>query len=326
MAIALPELVAASAVLDPTGKALLNLWLHRDLADERIAELIGSTPERVAARRHRVAQTLAYQLDSTPEAVREAIERVVHPSPATEEPGAEEPAEAEKPAQTVEDAQAEAGGLVASEPDEHADATGSDLPDPPSPAPGPERSRRRSGLWALTLLAAVGLIAVVLATTGSGRSDPPRSTAAAPHPATKPRATPKPTAAPKPVRARARRTARPAPVRKPPRVVLTPLPGAPAKAKGALTLESHRGRTFVRLRLSGLPRGPGAYRLWLYNSVLDARPLGEASADSTFLGPLPRIKRQFRYLDVSLQPPGSRFHSGQSVLRAALARPGRRSP
>lgn len=317
MAIALPELVAASAVLDPTGKALLNLWLHRDLGDDRIAELIGSTPERVAARRERVLQTLAYQLDTTPENVREAIDHAAR-APATAEPAtAPEPAESSKPALPAEAAW------------ESEEAT---TPPPPASPGRPARGRRRSGLAALALLAAIGLIAVLLAATGSGRPEPPHPVRAAAQPEQQPTTQPKiserpkTTAKPKPKPPRA---ARPKPVRKPaaktPQVVLKPLPGSPSKARGTVTLESHRGRTFVRLQLTGLPRARGTYRLWLYNSVLDSRALADASPAGKFVGPLPRSSRHFRYLDVSVQDPGSRFHSGQSVLRATLARP-RRGP
>jgi hypothetical protein len=326
MAIELPELVAASAVLDPTGKALLNLWLHRDMADERIAELIGSTSERVAGRRDRVAQTLAYQLDTTPEAVREAIEHIAHPPAAGDEPVPDEPLEAAEPEEPLRSNTPEAppGGTEAA-----SDAT---APVSSRSAAEPERRRRRSGLAALALLAAIGLIAVLLASTGSGRSDPPRAVTAAAaaqpkqQPATQPKAKPKQNAKPTPKRSAAtpHRHARRKPPATKPRVVLAPLPGAPGNGRGVLTLESRGGRTFVRLQLTGLPRVRGTYRLWLYNSVLDARPLADASATGTFLGPLPRIKRQFRYLDVSVQPPGSRFHSGESVLRGALARPARR--
>lgn len=325
MAIVLPELVAASAVLDPTGKALLNLWLHRDLGDERIAELIGSTPERVTARRGRVLETLAYQLDTTPENVREAIDHI-----------AQQPRGAATPAEPVE---ASSPATSAKPKDEEAAAPPSAAARPPSAgADRPARGRRRSGLAALALIAAIGLIAVLLAATGSGGSAPPKpARLAAQKPATQPTVVPRPKSKAKPqgpARAKPKpkphRAVRPKPVTKPaakePRVVLRPLPGAPANARGLLTLERHRGRTFVRLQLTGLPPRRGTYRLWLYNSVLDARPLADASRTGGFFGPLPRINRQFRYLDVSAQDPGSRFHSGQSVLRVRLARPARRTP
>lgn len=304
MAVALPELVAASAVLDPTGKALLNLWLHRDLGDERIAELIGSTPERVTARRERVLQTLAYQLDTTPENVREAIDHIAQQPPEATPAEPAEPREASEPPRETE----------------------SPSP-PPATAGRPARGRRRSGLAALALIAAIGLIAVLLAATGSGRSEAPRSTGAAAQPERAPATNPTPEPEPK---RKPRRATRPNPVKKPatkaPSVVLKPLPGGAAKARGTVTLESRRGRPFVRLQLTGLPPTRGTYRLWLYNSVLDARPLADASAAGKFAGPLPRIERQFRYLDVSVQDPGSRFHSGESVLRVRLARPTSPSP
>jgi hypothetical protein len=92
-------------------------------------------------------------------------------------------------------------------------------------------------------------------------------------------------------------------------------------ARGTATASIKDGR--LRLELRGLPdpRG-GEYEVWLYNSVIDARPLAtlqgtQGSVDEA----LPRDANRYRYLEVSLEPPdGNPNHSGQSVLRVPIAR------
>jgi hypothetical protein len=75
------------------------------------------------------------------------------------------------------------------------------------------------------------------------------------------------------------------------------------------------------ISLKGLPKPEGAYQAWLYNSVVDAIPLGtfrEGSGRLTVR--LPATARRYRFFDVSLEPADSnRNHSGDTVLRARLA-------
>ncbi|MGI8578972.1 MAG: anti-sigma factor [Solirubrobacteraceae bacterium] len=284
MPIATPDLVAASVVLDPTGKALLNLWLHRDLSDERIAELIFATPDRVAERRARLLEALAHELDTSPDEVRRAIRwaagDIAKPQP-------ERVAEPERdPARALA-------------PESGAPATR------PSGAVSPV-SRRRRGAVALALLAVGSTIALLawLAGANAGRGTAPEA-------ARKPPAEPRATGAP-------RSPTRPVTLL---RATLKPLAGAPATGRGDVAIVRTAGRVFVRLRVTGMPKPQGTYRLWAYNSGQDARALGDVSASGRLGAPLPRLRRNYRYLDVSLQPPGTRAHSGQSVLRMTRARP-----
>ncbi len=95
-----------------------------------------------------------------------------------------------------------------------------------------------------------------------------------------------------------------------------PVHTAPARPSGPTATLA--GRT-LRVDLAGaLPAG-GTYEAWLFDSVVDARPLGVLHRGTTTLTLPPGVDTaRFRYLDVSSQPPGStKVHSGLSVLRVA---------
>jgi hypothetical protein len=93
---------------------------------------------------------------------------------------------------------------------------------------------------------------------------------------------------------------------------LAPLAGH--SGRGTAAVDGDR----LHLTVSGLP--DGAYEVWLYNSIADARPIGRLKAPAgTLDARLPANWRDYRYLDVSLEPPdGNPNHSGESVLRAPL--------
>lgn len=74
MATTTTDLIAASRALDPAGRALLNLWLHRGLDDAAIAHLSGGSAADVAERRRQVVERLAREVGDTPEAVRIALD------------------------------------------------------------------------------------------------------------------------------------------------------------------------------------------------------------------------------------------------------------
>jgi hypothetical protein len=108
-----------------------------------------------------------------------------------------------------------------------------------------------------------------------------------------------------------------------------PSPPRPAEAKpislaslaghrerGSATVDGHK----LHLRVSGLPKG--AYAVWLYNSIADARRIGELTPPAGTLDvSLPPNWRDYRNVDVSLEPPdGNPNHSGQSVLRVPTDR------
>lgn len=97
---------------------------------------------------------------------------------------------------------------------------------------------------------------------------------------------------------------------------LRPPAGIPGNAGGEVAAVHAGGG--LRITVTGLPvaRG-GYYEVWLYNSILDARPLGRLATRASRTLPLPGDARHFRWIDVSFQPPGYGSDSGQSVLRAA---------
>jgi hypothetical protein len=284
MRVATADLVAASEVLDPTGKALLSLWLQRDLSDERIAELIFATPERVAERRSRLLEALAHELSTSPDEVHRAIR------------GAARHTGNSQPERGVAPRRGPARVLA---PESGAAAVG------PSAAVSP-KSRRGRGAMAPALLAAGSALALLgwLAGANLGREPAPRADR---QEAVKPRATRAP-------RVSTRRVTLL-------RATLKPLAGAPASGRGDVVIVRTAGRAFVHLRVFGMPKPHGTYRLWAYNSGRDARALGDVSASGRLVAPLPRLRRKYRYLDVTLQPPGTRAHSGPSVLRMTPAPP-----
>jgi hypothetical protein len=98
---------------------------------------------------------------------------------------------------------------------------------------------------------------------------------------------------------------------------LSPLPGGPTGATGAVSLTSSRHILNLRLTVSQLPPAlpGGRYVAWLYNSVLDSEALGPLTG-TTARFTLPADAARFTWIDVSLQPAGDANHSGDSQLRA----------
>jgi hypothetical protein len=316
--------------LDPLSRAMLDLSMKRGMPDAEIAELLGSDEQAVLEIREGLLRNLAAklapesvdqdlstleaavaarlypqdpppELDAPPEPEPEPQRtlRVVEPEPEPEPEPEEEPSD-DRPT-----------GLHAVPPpplEEVHEDEGDDEDDAPEPAPPPpavrhrlpRARRRRPRLAVLLPLLAVGLLAgVVVALTGGGGDE--GTSQSAPAPAAE---QPAPTAKPAP-------TPAPAPTR---RVRLAPLAGA--TARGTATIAGGR----LTLRLRGLPDPQGgAYEVWLYDSVMDARPLGRLR-DGRLDVRLPADAERYRYLDVSLEPADDNpNHSGQSVLRAPLA-------
>jgi hypothetical protein len=90
---------------------------------------------------------------------------------------------------------------------------------------------------------------------------------------------------------------------------------APAAPFGTVEIAEGASGRRLRLIIRNLP--DGRYHAWLYNTIIDARPLGPIRPDKRFDVPLPTAFGHYRFVDISLQPPGRRKnHSGQSVLRA----------
>ncbi|MFL5884596.1 MAG: anti-sigma factor [Thermoleophilaceae bacterium] len=162
---------------------------------------------------------------------------------------------------------------------------------PLAPVSHERRQRVRPVFLLLALVAAV--VAVVIATSGGGSKSTTAPNQASP--------------APKAARAPQQSAG----------VALASLSSAtPGKATASLA-----GRKLT-LTFSGLPKPAGSYEAWLYNDQIDAVPVASTrSGSATITAKLPRSYKQYRYLDVSLEPAdGNPNHSGQSVLRVNISR------
>jgi len=327
MSIPTRRLIAATSALDPASRAMLNLWLHRGLSDAQIAEFIGTTPAGVAARREALVSTLATELEASPQEVQESVDQL---AASREDPPASEPAAESAPGPPEQPAPAEeppeSGATVApTGPAAVAEKEKAAEPEPEQPGeesfPEATAGRRRPSrtvalIVVLALLALLLLISVLLAGSSKSTSAPKSvpSSRGAPSAGT---ARPPRAAAPRPPRAAAPRPT-------PPRVLhLRPVGRATSSAEGLVTLiRSTGGVTRLRLTVRHLrpPPRSAVYGVWLYNSVLDAAPLAILRpAGRPINVRLPPRFARYRFVDVSVQPIGSYYHSGQSVLRAPLS-------
>jgi hypothetical protein len=272
------RLIDAAAKLDPADRALLNLWVNRGLDDERLTELTGMSIDALHVRREKIVAQLAAELGLPDEDVREALEQISPDDEALSPPA----------------------------PNGVADAA----PSPNGAVAVPEVRAPRSRRWPwLGLLALVVIVAVVIAIiAGGGRSSPaPRPAARTPSTATT--ATPTPTV-PGPVHPT---TGNPVP---PP---LTALPGGLTRASGSVKLSGKVKHLKLSLTVRELPAAhAGHYEVWLYNTVIDSRPLGRLrNGHHRLTVHLPANVRHYRWIDISFQPVGAVNHSGESELRAS---------
>lgn len=173
-------------------------------------------------------------------------------------------------------------------------------PHRPAASPSSPTADRRAPRWPLLAAAAILVVTavVVIAAATGGDEDDPRV------PVDSSRGDGNGSPTPAPVEAQ-----------------LAPLPGTPGEGAARITvLPAPSGGGRVELRLDGLPDPDGEYRAWLFNSVIGSRALGSASSGSaTIEAELPRNALDYEFLDVSIQSPGERAHSGESVFRAPLA-------
>jgi hypothetical protein len=186
-------------------------------------------------------------------------------------------------------------------------------PDAPlEPLPPARRpAGRHRGLWIAAAMLVVVLLGVAIAALASGGGAKPHRAVvtAAPSPTTTAAVVP---TLPNPAPAAPRPTAggRVTPLRG--------LPGGLGDARGSVQLAGPGNDLRLRLTVIGLPVArDGHYEVWLYNSVLDSRPLGRLG---TGVHPvsygLPGQARRYRWIDISFQPVGAVNHSGESQLRA----------
>jgi hypothetical protein len=169
----------------------------------------------------------------------------------------------------------------------------------PEAIPGPRRRRRARwpGLGlALVAIAAVCILVVSLASSGSGHRRHPRARGAFTQTV--------------PTSPRGSATSRSGVE------LLSALPGATNHASGSVTIS---GGLRLNLKVRDLtPASNGHYEIWLYNSLTESVALGRLRTGVDHLSlTLPRAANRYRWIDVSFQPVGAVFHSGESLLRAA---------
>jgi hypothetical protein len=66
---------------------------------------------------------------------------------------------------------------------------------------------------------------------------------------------------------------------------------------------------------------PGRYTVWLFDSIIDAQPVGSVTAPGGAVTlPTRKELRAHRFIDVSREADANPNHSGQSILRVATTR------
>ncbi|MGI8506513.1 MAG: hypothetical protein ACR2MK_06845 [Solirubrobacteraceae bacterium] len=195
-------------------------------------------------------------------------------------------------------------------------------PEPPPREPEPPPPRRRRVWMPVGVVLALLVILLIVAVASGGGSRRRAVTHAASAPATVPAAAP---AAAAPSTATSSSSSSPT-VSARPTQALGALPDGLAHARGSIMLIGGRAHPALELSVTGLPKPRrGHYEVWLYNSILDSRPLARLRPGLRRLHlALPQGAHHYRWIDISLQPVGYVNHSGESVLRAANPAAGRR--
>jgi hypothetical protein len=303
--VATRRLLDASAGLDAADRALLNIWMNRGLDDVALARMTGLDEATVVARRVRIVTHLSATLGLPPEAIRGSLDEIA--ASAAARPIAEvttPSANGSAPAATAMPSADFTGPPSGGTPRADAAASAAEAP------AGDSVSRRRRWLWALPLTVIIVAVALIvsLGSGGSGRRHSPRRA-----PATARTAAAAGTAAPAPPSpSPSAAAARPA------GDPLVALAGGPAHATGTSLVTGSQSSLRLHLSVSYLPGAShGHYEIWLYNSIIYSRDLGRLRAGVSHLSlRLPPNASRFHWIDISFQPPGAVFHSGDSLLRS----------
>ena len=111
-------------------------------------------------------------------------------------------------------------------------------------------------------------------------------------------------------------------------VPLRVVPGGPAHATGTVALSRSGGTIRLNLSVSNLPTpARGHYEVWLYDSLIYSEDLGRLGNGATHVSfSVPADARRYPWVDVSFQPVGRVFHSGESLLRSTNPLFGRATP
>lgn len=288
--VATQRLIDAAATLDAPDRALLNIWVNRGLDGAAVARMTGVSEKAIADRRIRIVEHLSSVLDLPEDHVRNALIEITPSSDARPDRVSPQLGPGAQP----EPAGATHGGAT------HAGAAGAAVRKLDAGA----ASQRRRRLWGLAavVMIVVGVVLVLsLASSVHGRHSTPTHARA---PAS---------------RGSSSRTPATAPTQAAPAGQLTALPGGPGSATGSVRVTG-QGRTLrLNLSVSGLPPiSRGRYVAWLYTSLVNSERLGQlpGAAGQQSLRVPPNAKRYY-WIDISYQPPGAVFHSGDSLLRGA---------
>jgi hypothetical protein len=321
--LATSRLIDASAALGAADQALLSIWVNRGLDDAALARLTGMSDETIADRRSRIVEHLSGVLGLPAENIRSALAELVvspevHPAAAEGPAARADPpaANGTAPASELADGRprpngAAPPGLVT--PSANAPTRPGDRPDAdagPDLAPDTESSsRRRRRRWYALALFVIVVVAVVLVvslgSSGSGqhRGPSPRLT-----PASTQTVPPTSSTSPSPSPTAGIRSVEP----------LVALPGVPDQATGTVRISGTGPHLTLDLSVSNLPAAShGHYEVWLYDSIINSEALGRLRAGVTHLSlRLPGDAGRYHWIDISFQPLGAVFHSGESQLRS----------
>jgi hypothetical protein len=291
LAVPADRLPAAIGDLDPGNRALLDLSLRRGVSDAEIGQLLRKEPGEVARGRDAVLELLADALDVPGHDRRDRVRSAVAalPDDAWQPPAAAAPAAPPLPIQPEEPPEPPA---PPSDRDRERAVAARVLDEEHRFEPEPPKRSRRAGLLALLGLLAV-VIALILVLSSGGDEDEPEGGSGN---------------------------------GSPPAQNGGPAPGGSKQelatvggGKGSGTLAVTDDGATITIRGLPDPKG-GVYGVWLYDSVVRAKPLGTLPDGSGQLEvALPPDAGDYRFLDVSLEPgDGNPNHSGDSVLRAPL--------
>jgi hypothetical protein len=279
------RLIDASATLDAADRALLNIWVNRGLDDAALARMTGMSEETIAGRRTRIVEHLSAVLGLPAQDVRGAlIEIVASPEvpPNTPTPNGDA-----RPELVTPSANGTSSPPSGDTPD--TDTMAAAAPETGTGSSSRRRPGRWSGLALLVMVVAVVLV-VSLGSSGSGHR---------PGPATRPTSESAQTV--------------------PSGQALVALPGGSGHATGTAVITGRSPNLRLNLSVRNLsPASHGHYEVWLYDSLTYSEALGRLRTGVTNVSlRLPRDAHRYHWIDISLQPVGQVFHSGESVMRSA---------
>jgi hypothetical protein len=342
------RLIDASATLGAADRALLSIWVNRGLDDAALARMTGMSEETIADRRSRIVEHLSAVLGLPEEDVRSTLAELVA-SPEVHPVAADGPAAAADapaangtaPASELADARPRPNGAAlpelvtpsangpappelvtpsangpappelvspsvnAADPPPPGDTPDADASAAPALAPDTESSSRRRRRYAMALFVIVVVVVVLIVSLGSSGSGHHRGPAPRVTPASTQTVPPTSTTTPSssPTASRA----------------LVALPGGPDHATGTVRFTGTGQHLTLYLSVSNLPAAShGHYEVWLYDSIINSEALGRLRTGVTHLSlRLPGDASRYRWIDISFQPVGAVFHSGESQLRSA---------